>query len=496
MGSTLDSFDVWKESVSIYKSIFGTVLIIVYRPALVRRMLEQKDMGRDAMLYYFLSLLTAAIILLGTHPRKETNRWAALFLSSASIGGLAELLAKNGLPGWSGPLQFLNQTLTPYGVLVFSMVYAERFPQAETRRLMKWLLLLPVAVMLAVTPFHPVPALDFRLLLVWTGPYYLLSCYWLVASLWNETDRRKKRSRLIVTLIVVPTLLAVLVFINGANAFALEIDFFRYISVFIIYSLGLGLLCSFLYGVLGVKLRFERDPLENTMKAVSSGAALLNHTIKNEIGKIAISSENLRRALPEGDEPSRQHLEIISRAADHMQAMVTRIHSQMKDVVLREEPCQLDRLAEASLAQHELLFASRHIAADADYVCRPLVLCDAVHMTEALGNLLRNAVEAMPDGGAIRIKIEDSPKGVRLSVQDTGTGMSPEQLARGFEPFYSTKGRRDNFGLGLSYVYNVMQKSGGEVNIASKEGGGTCVTLQFPRRATISRNGGNRHESD
>lgn len=51
--------------------------------------------------------------------------------------------------------------------------------------------------------------------------------------------------------------------------------FFRYISVFIIYSLALGLLCSFLYGVLGVKLRFERDPLESTMKAVSSGAALL-----------------------------------------------------------------------------------------------------------------------------------------------------------------------------------------------------------------------------
>ncbi|MGG4396244.1 ATP-binding protein [Paenibacillus thiaminolyticus] len=463
---------------------------------IVRRMLEQKFTGRDAMLYYFLSLLTAALILLWNHPRSETNRWAAVFLISASIGGLADILQENGLSGWSGWLQFLNQTLTPYGVLVFSMVYAERFPQARTRRKMKWLLLLPVAAMLAVTPFHPVPALDFRLLLGWTAPYYLLSCYWLVASLWKETDRRKKRGRLIVTLIVVPTILAVLAFINIANAMALELDFFRYISVFIIYSLALGLLCSFLYGVLGVKLRFERDPLESTMKAVSSGAALLNHTIKNEIGKIAISSENLRRSLPEGDEPSRQHLEMISRAAEHMQAMVSRIHSQMKDVVLREQPCRLDRLAEACLAQHELLFASRQIQADADYACRPLLLCDPVHMTEAIGNLLRNAVEAMPDGGAICIKIEGGPQGVRLSVRDTGTGMSRGQLARGFEPFYSTKGHKDNFGLGLSYVYNVMQKSGGDIHIASKEGEGTCVSLQFPRRAIIGRNGGNRHESD
>src|SRR5690554_7433769 len=54
-------------------------------------------------------------------------------------------------------------------------------------------------------------------------------------------------------------------------------------------------------GVLGVKLRFERDPLESTMKAVSSGTTLINHTIKNEIGKIAISTENLKRANPDMD---------------------------------------------------------------------------------------------------------------------------------------------------------------------------------------------------
>lgn len=146
------------------------------------------------------------------------------------------------------------------------------------------------------------------------------------------------------------------------------------------------------------------------MKAVSSGAALLNHTIKNEIGKIAISSENLRRSLPEGDELSRQHLEMI-RAAEHMQAMVSRIHSQMKDVVLRERPCRLDRLAEACLTQHELLFASRQIQADADYACRPLLHCDPVHMTEAIGNLLRNAVEAMPDGERSASRSKTARKG-------------------------------------------------------------------------------------
>ena len=57
-------------------------------------------------------------------------------------------------------------------------------------------------------------------------------------------------------------------------------------------------ICTFVYGVLGVRLRFERDPLDRTMQAVSSGTSMLNHTIKNEIGKIALSTENVKRMLP------------------------------------------------------------------------------------------------------------------------------------------------------------------------------------------------------
>src|SRR5690606_27831966 len=102
----------------------------------------------------------------------------------------------------------------------------------------------------------------------------------LIYSLWKEQNREKKKSRWITTIIIVPTLIAVLIFINIGQAILPGYPFFNYISMFMVYSFVVALLCAFLYGVLGIKLTIERDPMENTMKAVSSGAALLNHTIK------------------------------------------------------------------------------------------------------------------------------------------------------------------------------------------------------------------------
>ncbi|BBH20654.1 hypothetical protein Back11_19990 [Paenibacillus baekrokdamisoli] len=442
------------------------------------------------MLYYFFALLTAALILLINNHRSETNRWAVFFLGSASIGGLSDWLTGASLDGWLKAVQFMNHTLTPYGVLIFSIVYSERLPSAKVRLYLKIVFLIPVVTMLVLTPFSPSLVIDYRLLLIWTAPYYLASCLLLVVSLWNEENRRKKRNRFIATIIIVPTLLAVLVLINVANVVSPEFHFFRYVSLFIIYSLTLAVLCTFVYGVLGVKLRFERDPLESAMKAVSSGTTILNHTIKNEIGKIAISSENLRANISEADDESRQQLQIIANASEHMMAMVTRIHGQMKDIILREMPYRLDVLVEECLAQHRNVLEDHNVVIQAEYGCQPIVVCDAVHLKEVIGNLLMNALEAMPGGGIVHIHVNAQRQGVHLSIRDHGKGIPAEELAHVFEPFYSTKNQSRNFGLGLSYVYNVMQKSGGSVEMSSIRGEGTLVILYFARKKIIRLNKG------
>ena len=125
-------------------------------------------------------------------------------------------------------------------------------------------------------------------------------------------------------------------------------DSFRYVFLFILYSLGVAVICTFVYGVLGVRLKFERDPLDRTMQAVSSGTSMLNHTIKNEIGKIAMSTENVKRS-PQDNGVAIEQLEVIANSSEHLLAMVGRMR-QMKAFKLVEQPVRVDQLAERDSA--------------------------------------------------------------------------------------------------------------------------------------------------
>lgn len=435
------------------------------------------------MIYYFFALLTAAVILLANNPRSEMNRWAAFFLSAAAIGGLTDVLINYGYDEWANIEQLLNHTLTPYGILIFSIIYSELVPSSRTRLYLKLALLLLPAWMMLTTPLEPEIDINFSLLLGWAAPYYIAACLLLIISVWKETNSRKRRNRLIATIIIVPTILAALLFINVAAIVAPDMDAFRYVSLFIIYSLSVALICAFIYGVLGVKLRFEKDPLEGTMKAVSSGAVQLNHSIKNEIGKIAISSDNLKRELSRHSPESLSHLDIISAASGHMLDMVNRIHSQMKDIVLVEKPLRLDLLVQGSLLLHQGLLEQKRIRVHADYLCEPVISGDPVHLSEAIGNVLTNAAEAMEAEGILSIRLERVKRSVQLTIGDNGRGIPTDQLERVFEPFFSTKNRQSNFGLGLSYVYNVMKKSGGSVDVISRVNEGTAVVFHFAAKS-------------
>jgi signal transduction histidine kinase/DNA-binding NarL/FixJ family response regulator len=100
-------------------------------------------------------------------------------------------------------------------------------------------------------------------------------------------------------------------------------------------------------------------------------------------------------------------------------------------------------------------------------------------LSHCLLNLVKNAREAMPHGGKIGIRWEGDDTMARLTVSDTGTGISEEELTRIFQPFYSTK--KNGTGLGLAMVKGIMSQHEGNVEIASQPGVGTSVTLVWPR---------------
>jgi signal transduction histidine kinase len=114
---------------------------------------------------------------------------------------------------------------------------------------------------------------------------------------------------------------------------------------------------------------------------------------------------------------------------------------------------------------------------------------------KALECLIRNAAEAMPDGGRLVVKASnqdwtsDGPPGdervppgryVLVEVADAGAGMTRQVAERAFEPFFTSKGLAEHTGLGLSFVHGCVRQSGGHVTLDSREGRGTTVRLYLP----------------
>jgi CheY-like chemotaxis protein len=143
-----------------------------------------------------------------------------------------------------------------------------------------------------------------------------------------------------------------------------------------------------------------------------------------------------------------------------------------------------------------------HIVADLALDLSP-VLAEPTILAQILHNLSINAGQAMPDGGTLTISTShvDStdvpddggsrPVGTyaRLTIRDTGHGMTPETLQRAVEPFFTTKGRGLGTGLGLATVYGIVNQLGGVLRISSRTDEGTTITIDLPttdRRIEIS----------
>jgi signal transduction histidine kinase len=115
----------------------------------------------------------------------------------------------------------------------------------------------------------------------------------------------------------------------------------------------------------------------------------------------------------------------------------------------------------------------------------PNIAGDAAALREALTNLIFNAVDAMPKGGAITLRTHPEGEAVVLEISDTGIGMSEEVRERCLEPFFSTKGERGT-GLGLSMVFGIIHRHGGTIDIKSESGKGTTFALSLPPFGVVS----------
>lgn len=141
-------------------------------------------------------------------------------------------------------------------------------------------------------------------------------------------------------------------------------------------------------------------------------------------------------------------------------------------------------VAEVLRVQHREL-EDRGVAVEVEAAPVPPVLADRNQIKQVIFNLTKNAMEAMGPGGSLRIRSRADDECVYLVFADTGAGIRAEDLGRLFQPYHTTKPGGN--GLGLMIAQRIMREHGGQVGIESKEGVGTVVTLQFPRRDRRAR---------
>jgi len=226
------------------------------------------------------------------------------------------------------------------------------------------------------------------------------------------------------------------------------------------------------------KLAEEMVIRSEKLSVVGQLAAGVAHEIRNPLTSLRGFTQ-LLKARSQGDQNSAFY-DIMLNELDRINYIVGEFMLLSRPQQMQQlEPHDLRELISSMLPIIETQAIIHNVAIHMDWVTpvKP-VLCDKNQMKQVFMNVLKNAIEAMPDGGAIRIKF-DSGGGAYTAVQitDEGPGMPAEVLARLGEPFFTTK--KSGTGLGLMVCYRIIEAHNGKMTIRSEKGKGTTVEIQL-----------------
>ncbi|GJL60719.1 MAG: hypothetical protein NPIRA03_35760 [Nitrospirales bacterium] len=227
--------------------------------------------------------------------------------------------------------------------------------------------------------------------------------------------------------------------------------------------------------------RALEDQLRKTERLAELGtlASGMAHEIGTPMNVILGRAELLMRKAP--DKSTRQGLETIVTQVER----ITKIMNQLLSFA-RKRPTVRQRVNLETVMIDVLDVLQERLGKNHIQVLKtispylPTVLADPDHMNQVLLNLILNACQAMADGGTLSLTLHPTDDSVELTVQDTGTGISREELAKIFDPFFSTKAVGEGTGLGLTVVHGILQEHQGAIRVTSVPGQGTTFIVSLP----------------
>jgi signal transduction histidine kinase len=217
------------------------------------------------------------------------------------------------------------------------------------------------------------------------------------------------------------------------------------------------------------------------LAAIGQTAGMVGHDIRNPlqsiIGNVYLAQKD-STSLPNSEEKEslQESLEAIGKQTEYINKIVLDLQDFAKPLNPLAEETDLKRLIEELLVRNEV---PENIQTDAKVDPDvEKVIADSAYMKRILGNLISNAVQAMPNGGKLGIHAYREAEDIVVTVEDTGTGVPEEAKPKLFQPLFTTKSKGQGFGLAV--VKRLTEALNGTITFESQEGKGTKFTLRFP----------------
>jgi len=235
------------------------------------------------------------------------------------------------------------------------------------------------------------------------------------------------------------------------------------------------------------KLVSVEQALKKKKKLANMGqlSAGIAHELNNPLGVVIMYSNLLLEEVKE-DQQLKEDLELIVEQAGRCKSIVGGLLNFARKNQVKYKPTHLEELMRISTS-------SMIIPESIDYqldnhLSNPYAEMDQEQMVQVISNLLKNAMEAMPEGGVLKVTLSDNHDWVIISVKDEGTGIDPGDLEKIFEPFYTTKGIGKGTGLGLATTYGIVKMHRGQIDVQSNRDAekgpcGTEFTIRIPRKS-------------